>query len=99
MMLSFEVFPWNKIFETGIPLIDEQHQRLVHLLNILAGHLAYQSDLPALNNVFNELAQYAVYHFQTEEAIWHQHFPEDDWETKHKGVHNNFVTEVLRQIG
>ena len=96
MIGSYEVFPWNKNFETGLPLIDEQHQRLVHLLNILAGHLAYQSDLPALDNVFNELTEYAVYHFQTEENVWHQYFPGDDWEIEHKEVHNSFVTEVLR---
>jgi len=96
MIGSFEVFPWNKNFETGIPLVDEQHQRLVHLLNILAGHLAYQSDLPALNNVFNELAEYAAYHFQTEEAVWHQFFPDDEWEIGHKETHKGFVAEVLR---
>jgi len=36
-MYSVEVFPWNKNFEVGVPLIDEQHQKLVELLNVLAG--------------------------------------------------------------
>lgn len=95
-MNSFEVFPWSDNFETGIPLVDEQHKRLVHLLNILASHLAYQSDLPALNNVFNELAEYAAYHFQTEENIWHEYFPGDAWESGHRQVHESFVAEVFR---
>lgn len=98
-MYSVEVFPWNKNFETGVPLIDVQHQRLVELLNVLAGHLAYQSDVPTLNNVFNELAEYAIYHFQEEEAIWHSFFPEDAWETKHKDDHRRFLSTVNRIMG
>jgi PAS domain S-box/diguanylate cyclase (GGDEF) domain/hemerythrin-like metal-binding domain len=79
-----------------VPLIDEQHQKLVELLNVLAGHLAYQSDIPTLNNVFNDLAEYAIYHFQAEERIWHSFFPEDAWETKHKDDHRRFLTTVNR---
>lgn len=36
---QLEVFPWNKNFETGIEIIDEQHQKLISLLNELAGAL------------------------------------------------------------
>ncbi|MGZ4982048.1 MAG: bacteriohemerythrin [Methylobacter sp.] len=95
-MYSVEVFPWNKNFEVGVSLIDEQHQKLVELLNVLAGHLAYQSDVPTLNTVFNDLAEYAIYHFQAEERIWHAFFPEDAWETKHKEDHRRFLTTVNR---
>ena len=45
-MKSIDVFPWNENFNTGISKIDEQHQKLVQLLNILASHLAFQSDIP-----------------------------------------------------
>ncbi|MDP3877801.1 MAG: EAL domain-containing protein [Methylobacter sp.] len=98
-MYSVEVFPWNKNFETGVPLIDIQHQRLVELLNVLAGHLAYQSDIPTLNKVFNDLAEYAIYHFQEEETIWHSYFPEDPWETKHKDDHRRFLATVTKIMG
>lgn len=98
-MYSVEVFPWNKNFEVGVPLIDAQHQKLVELLNVLAGHLAYQSDVPTLNNVFNDLAEYAIYHFQAEERIWHAFFPEDPWETKHKEDHRRFLATVNRIMG
>ncbi len=98
-MYSVEVFPWNKNFEVGVPLIDEQHQKLVDLLNVLAGHLAYQSDIPTLNNVFNDLAEYAIYHFQAEESIWHAFFPEDAWETNHKEDHRRFLATVNRIMG
>lgn len=90
-----EVFPWNENFETGLPLVDEQHKRLVHLINLLASHLAHQSDTPTLNNIFNELAEYAGYHFLTEENIWHSYLPDDEWEAEHKKAHQGFISDVL----
>lgn len=97
-MYSVEVFPWNKNFETGVPQIDVQHKRLVELLNQLAGHLAFQSDLPTLNSVFDELSQYAIYHFQEEEAIWHRFFSKDPWELKHQEDHRRFLSAVNKMI-
>ena len=95
-MNSIDIFPWNDNFNTGVPQIDEQHRRLVELLNRLASHVAYQADLPAINFVIDQLAEYAVYHFQTEEAIWHQNLPEDLLETQHKKVHHSFIETVVR---
>ena len=95
-MNSIEIFPWSEHFNTGIPKIDQQHIRLVQLINLLASHVAFQSDIPALNIIFDELTDYAVYHFQTEEAIWHQYFPEEDLEFKHKDAHNGFIETVIR---
>src|SRR5665647_1088741 len=95
-MNSIEIFPWNKNFNTGLPAIDEQHKNLVRLLNQLASHGAFNSEIPALNVIFDELANYAVYHFQTEEAIWHEYLPEDPMEAMHKEVHDKFISTVLR---
>lgn len=90
-----DIFPWNTQFNTGIPNIDEQHQVLVQLLNRLASHAAFHSDIQTLNIVFNQLADYADYHFQTEEAIWHEYFQNDALEIKHKVEHNNFISTVI----
>ena len=66
----FEIFPWDANLETGIAQVDEQHKQLVHILNKLAAHLANLSGTITLNKIFNELADYADYHFKTEEEIW-----------------------------
>lgn len=94
-MKSIDVFPWNENFNTGLAKIDEQHRRLVQLLNLLASHMAFQSDIPALNDIFHELADYAVYHFQTEEGVWRQYLKEDSLAAKHKKEHDNFISTVL----
>lgn len=95
LIKSIDVFPWSDYFNTGIPKIDNQHQRLVQLLNRLARHIAFNADIQTLDSVFHELTDYAVYHFQAEEAIWHEYLPNGSLETKHKEEHNNFISTVL----
>ena len=93
---DFTIFPWDKNFETGIATIDEQHKVLVQILNKLAAHLANLSDVVELNEVFLELADYADYHFKTEEGIWNQYFKDDEWFIKHTHTHSSFIDDVLK---
>ncbi len=94
-MNSIDIFPWNDNFNTGIPLIDEQHKKLVQLLNLLASHLAFQSDIPALNVIFDQLSDYAAYHFQAEEAIWLEYFHDDQLLSNHQKIHYEFFETIL----
>lgn len=94
LMQSVDIFPWNKNFETGVPIIDEQHQKIVQLINILASHLSSHSEESILLSVFDELADYALYHFETEEKVWHQFLPEDPLEAEHKKIHGDFIAEI-----
>ena len=92
---NFEVFPWNPNLETGIEIIDEQHKQLVKLLNQLTGTLV-QDDSVQLMKTFDELAAYAKYHFETEEAIWEKSFKDDVWLESHQRTHTSFLPEVLK---
>jgi len=94
-MHTIDIFPWDDNFNTGIAKIDEQHKMLVKLLNQLANHVAFKSDRPALNVIFDELADYAIYHFKTEEEIWHEYLPADPMESSHKEIHNSFIANVV----
>jgi hemerythrin-like metal-binding protein len=94
-MTPIEIFPWSTNFETGLPLVDEQHKVLVHLLNSLVGHIAYQSEAPTIDRVFQELHTYAIVHFQSEEVIWTRAFgAEDPWVTGHEHTHAAFGEQV-----
>jgi diguanylate cyclase (GGDEF)-like protein/hemerythrin-like metal-binding protein/PAS domain S-box-containing protein len=90
-----DIFPWNENFETGILVIDEQHRKLVELLNKLASHLAYEADKPELNQVFDEMAEYTLIHFETEEGIWRKYLPADDFSLEHEKSHSDFVQELI----
>ncbi|TLS65643.1 bacteriohemerythrin [Mariprofundus erugo] len=91
----FEIFPWDTNFETGIEHIDKQHKRLVDILNRLAAHLANRSHPSTLNSYFDELADYADYHFQSEEQVWEKYLPNDIWLTEHQESHGSFIEHVV----
>lgn len=89
-----EVFPWNKNFETGNAEIDEQHKYLVQLLNNLANTLVTSQSVE-IHEAFEKLANYANYHFETEEAIWSDYFSDDQWFSSHQLNHASFLPKVL----
>ena len=95
-MNNFEIFPWDSKFNTGIAVIDEQHQTLVNLLNELAIHLANLSAPFILNQIYEKLNSYADYHFKTEENIWKTHFQNDEWFDNHEKSHESFLAEISR---
>ena len=91
-----ELFPWNENFNTGLAEIDWQHRKLVDLLNQLASQVASGVEVQAVGKIFDELADYAVYHFTTEEAIWHTYLASDSEARAHIAIHAAFVKEVSR---
>ncbi|NDU85240.1 MAG: bacteriohemerythrin, partial [Ferrovum sp.] len=91
---SIDIFPWNDNFNTGLFEIDEQHRHLVRLLNALATHVAFRSDAIQLNEIFDALTAYTVYHFTAEEAIWAEFFVEDKEYREHHAVHDRFVQRL-----
>ncbi|MBU1657721.1 bacteriohemerythrin [bacterium] len=95
-MQNIDIFPWDNHFNTGIEIIDTQHRKLVTLLNRLATQVAYQSNAEDLNAIFDELTEYTLYHFQTEEAIWSRYLNNNPLESEHQRVHQEFVDTVIR---
>lgn len=95
MTAELEIFPWNENFATGIEAIDIQHKRLVELLNILVGHMAFQLEAPAVEQIMDELANYTQVHFRDEELIWDEYFRDDPWERWHKDAHADFIGKIV----
>jgi hemerythrin-like metal-binding protein/PAS domain S-box-containing protein/putative nucleotidyltransferase with HDIG domain len=91
---KIEVFPWNTSFDTGIGTIDEQHRQLAQLLKRFAEKAVQPSSEVELEALFTHLADYANYHFETEEAIWEEHFHNDTWFTEHEKTHHTFLHQI-----
>lgn len=89
----FEIFPWNRSFETGLKMIDEQHRVLVDILNQLAWHFASGEEVDT-DRLLRELVAYAEYHFTCEEAIWHKELGQVDMTHSHHEYHQVFFTKV-----
>jgi len=94
-MQSIDIFPWDNHFKTGLDTIDEQHRKLVEILNRLATNVAFESNEKELGDIFDELVEYTLYHFKTEEAIWDKYFLHDSMNEEHQAVHQQFVDTAL----
>ena len=95
-MKQIEIFPWDEYFNTGLEEIDAQHRRLVELLNELTRQAAIGSDQRLFDYVLVSLADYAVYHFATEEAVWQAALPGSDELLGHERAHAGFVEVIGR---
>ncbi|ANS86561.1 Response regulator PleD [Vibrio scophthalmi] len=87
------VFPWNPNFETGIDHIDAQHKTLFQLVNKLANSLVHENRIEVAE-VFDELANYATYHFTEEEQVWSEYFQQDNWMLSHTDTHESFLPDI-----
>ena len=95
-MQMVDIFPWNENFNTGIEVIDTQHNKLVLILNRLAKNMASESNRDELDAIFEELIDYTLYHFETEESIWHKYISDNSLEAEHQAIHQEFIDAVLR---
>lgn len=89
---------WNEHFETGIPVVDEQHQWLIELVNTSAPILAVRSkaNLERAENLLDQLLHYASFHFETEDALMGRYGIDTRHHRLHLDSHAKFAGEVTR---
>ncbi|SFM71623.1 bacteriohemerythrin [Marinobacter zhejiangensis] len=90
---GYEIFPWNSHFETGIELIDQQHRKLVAILNRLASHFSCADDIQ-FRHLLQDLLDYTHYHFEAEERIWQRYFRDQPLYQNHHQAHELFFEQV-----
>lgn len=89
-------FQWDRQFETGLCDVDDQHRYLVDLINRFGELLTESSGIlfDDIERVFAELASYADYHFQEEEAMMVGIELDPRYIDYHKELHKEFIDEV-----
>lgn len=91
-----ETFVWDEHFTTGLERVDEQHHRLVALINqlgesLIAGKVEEPESLQA---IFGQLAEYAQYHFSEEERL----SEEAGVAARHRDPHHRHHVEFVEQL-
>ena len=87
---------WSNDLNTGIGVIDNQHQRIVEYLNELdVAHSA--NDLGAVNHVLEQLVDYTLTHFAFEEEL--QEKAGYPFLKAHKRVHDIFSKRIAEFQG
>ena len=83
---------WTDSFSVESVEIDHQHQKLINLINEL--YVAYmdKDDSFKPEKIIDELAEYALSHFETEE----KYFEEFEFEgaEEHIAAHNDFIDQI-----
>ncbi len=90
-----ESFNWDKNFFTGLDSVDNQHRRLVDLINQFSNLLVQNTIVfDDIKSTFKEVADYAVYHFTDEEALMRREGIDPRHLEPHKKIHQDFLDEV-----
>ena len=91
-----DLFIWSSRFETGIREVDQQHARLVQIINRLARLNGEAGSRPYLE-LLDELADYCRYHFHTEESLMAQYALDPEFVAAHVQAHRS-LTEQIRIV-
>ncbi len=84
---------WNNNYSVGISIIDEEHKKLIGILNKIIYAKEHNVNPEELKEVLREMTDYTVTHFTTEEAYMKAfNYPEYQ---DHKEEHMNFSTKII----
>lgn len=97
-MQETNLIEWSDRYRIGIPLIDEQHKKLIDMTNELyIGCLGGDEAAEAyFLKTVHDAVDYVRFHFTTEERLLERiNYPDI---VGHKKEHENFVREILQQV-
>jgi len=84
---------WDSKYSVGIRIVDEQHQKLIDIINSLYDAMKEGKAKNILGKLLTELISYTEYHFKTEEGFFKKHnYPEA---ASHKAEHDELRKEVV----
>ena len=88
-----EYIKWNNKYCVGISIIDEQHKKLFGFLNKTIDARKHGDNIEELKEVLEEMTQYALEHFETEEAYMIEFdYPECRY---HSEEHHRFFSKTM----
>lgn len=83
---------WDDKLSVGIQVIDDDHKKLLTLINNLQSAVYYPTGETFERQALKELVDYTKYHFQREEELMSRHgYPDFD---AHKRQHEEMIARV-----
>ena len=85
---------WSEAFEVGIPEVDEQHKKLVAIVNALHEAMLKGQARETMGKALEEVVDYTVYHFATEERLFaEKQYPRA---AAHKHLHDELTATAKK---
>lgn len=89
-----ELIQWSGVYAVDIPEVDRQHRELIKIINRMFQYMSEQRGKEILQSTLNELSDYTVYHFSTEESLMKEKsYP---FLAEHKAEHALFIEKVIK---
>ncbi|MDF1611742.1 bacteriohemerythrin [Stygiobacter electus] len=87
---------WGDSYSVKVKVIDNQHQKLVGIINTLHDAMKEGKGKEAIGKVLKELVDYTVYHFSFEEKLFDKYgYPDAKIHAKQ---HNDLVQSVKKYV-
>ncbi|PLX25629.1 hypothetical protein C0580_01945 [Candidatus Parcubacteria bacterium] len=90
---------WKKIYSVNVKEIDGQHQKIFDLMNKLKRLEENEIQSDTVINVVNELEDYSIYHFNTEEKHFDKtKYPETEFHVKQHEKYKKKLSELKKEV-
>ncbi len=91
--MATKLITWDLSYSVGIDKIDNQHKKLVEIINVLFESFSNGKAERIVSDVIHELVEYTEYHFKIEEDLFTEHnYPDKE---DHILKHKQFVDQVI----
>lgn len=88
-----EKIQWSESLSVGVKEIDEQHRKLINIVNDLLDAKSLGKDSEIVSDIISRMVDYIDYHFGTEETYMTRfHYPEL---VSHRNEHRLFIRKVF----
>ncbi|MGC8765664.1 MAG: bacteriohemerythrin [Brevinematia bacterium] len=89
-----EFINWDESLSVGLNYFDEQHKKLIRIINKLYDSMKERKSREILSEIFNELIDYTKTHFKSEEEMMIKYnYPHY---IAHYNEHKKLTEEVLK---
>lgn len=87
---------WKDEFSTGVAQFDNEHKRLIAMINELHAAMLASRSQEVVQDVLRKLVQYTQIHFKHEEdALARAHYPQT---AQHKAQHDKLTAQVMEFV-
>lgn len=83
---------WTKRYSVGVAIFDDEHKKLIAIINRLHEAIETGVDRAALQKTVDDLVEYTLMHFRHEEMYF------DDWAYPHADEHCARHAELRQQV-
>ncbi|MFA6401677.1 MAG: bacteriohemerythrin [Salinivirgaceae bacterium] len=89
--MAKELLLWSQAYSVNNDEIDAQHKKLIDLINLLYNVYLDQKHETEIKNIIDQIKQYSLYHFKTEETFFKIKNYKNSAE--HIKLHQSFIEE------